>query len=306
MQNEYIKPNIELVKSFINNENVVNYSFRLENEKLTDEDDGIINFKNYKRASSNFDCDRCELTMSICCVLLQNADFVKEVLGYQGRQIRYIESDGNIVDVETDTINSLETELNKFVRNVIKRRFGNTWVDLYTSGCKIVDGQLKLNFYDENLRKQSVSNRDSWLVNNYEQLFDVKFITEEEKNCLTTFNLLADKVHTVGNFMIGPVGFNSSDKRAKSHCSDRFDIFMEKVLNNEDYCDWKQWFLKAKDILYIDGYFSAEFNDNTTSNDIIDLRSDNVEIWGDLICELIEKRSNNILQALKEVLKSVI
>ena len=47
----YCKPNIELVKKYINEKNPTMYSFRLENPKLKDNEIGIVNFKKYRKST---------------------------------------------------------------------------------------------------------------------------------------------------------------------------------------------------------------------------------------------------------------
>jgi hypothetical protein len=312
------QPNIELVKGFLEKEDAAMYNFRLqylELTKLNDKNIPIINFKYYKQEyrkaikNMKFDADCCELTMSIWCLLLKQAGF--KVLGYEGRIIKYKpaeekSSEAN-VEVETDTINSLERDLNKFVRKVVKRRFEKTWKDLYTSGSKIINGKLVKGIYDERYRETSEYNRDWWLIDNYEELFDERFLTASEIINLSALNELAKRVHTVGNFMIGPMGFNFADKKRAKCCKkfeDRLDKFMIKVLSCEDYEDWRQWFIQASPVLHIDGYFEHDkFCENTRVSDIKCLRNGDISEWSNQVCTLIENRSNIIIDRLKEIPK---
>jgi hypothetical protein len=296
------QPNIELVKEFLEKEDAAMYNFRLqylELTKLNDKNIPILNFKYYKqeyrkaRKNMKFDADCCELTMSIWCLLLKQAGF--KVLGYEGRIIKYKpaeEKSAEInVEVETDTINSLETDLNKFVRDVINRRFGKIWVDLYTSGSKIINGKLVKVIYDERYREESYYNRDWWLIDNYEELFDERFLTASEIINLSALNEFAKRVHTIGNFMIGPTGFNKA--KGCIEFEDRLDKFMIS------YKDWRQRFIQARPVLYIDEYF--ENNTFDTTSGLIDLRKGDISEWCRLICTLIEKRSNIIINELKKI-----
>lgn len=300
-EKEYCKPNIELVKKYINKKNPTMYSFRLENPELKDNEIGIVNFKKFRIDTSNFDCDRCELSMSIWCILLENSVFVKEVIGYVGRNIKYIDKDNNEIIVETDTMNSLGTELNRFIRKLIKKRFNTTWVNLYTSGTKIVDGNLVDNYYEDNLRKETERNRDLWFLDNYKELFDCKYMTADEIEELNIYNKMAQIMHTIGNFIIGPIGFNFSDRKAKSKNDDRFDLFMEKVLCDKEYEDWKQWFLTAKSVIFIDYYFKEGFNIDTKETDIICLREKKM-INIEFISKAILHRSEKIIDKLRDIL----
>lgn len=302
------QPNIELVKEFLEKENAAMYNFRLQNlelTKLNDKNIPILNFKYYKQEyrkaieDMKFDADCCELTMSIWCLLLKQAGF--KVLGYEGRIIKYKpaeEKSAEInVEVETDTINSLETDLNKFIRDVINRRFGKTWVDLYTSGSKIINGKLVKVIYDERYREKSKYNRDWWLIDNYEELFDERFLTASEIINLSALNEFAKRVHTIGNFMIGPTGFNKA--KGCIEFEDRLDKFMKKVLSCEKYADWKQWFIQASRVLYINGYFENTFIEDAT---VKCLRNGDISEWSKQVCTLIENRSNIIIDRLKKFL----
>lgn len=302
--NDYIKPSRELVYDFLyNNENPIKYSFRKENKKLSDDYEGVINFKLYRIDPTDFDCDRCELNMSIWCILLENMDKVKEVIGYKGRTIRYIDLNDNIVEVETDTINSLGTELNRFIREVILRKYDCSWVYLYSNGVKIEQGKKVYDYYDLNRRKQSEKNRDLWFIDNYKEIFKEDTLSEQETRKISAFNKLADTMHTIGNFMIGPVGFNYSDPLAKSHFQDRFDLFIKEVISNEDYEKWKEWFMQYEEILFISSYFenkSINWDDKTR---VINLRSGDVSNWEEIVNVIIEERSKIIVKMLKNIIK---
>jgi hypothetical protein len=302
------QPNIELVKEFLEKENAAMYNFRLQNlelTKLNDKNIPILNFKYYKQEyrkaieDMKFDADCCELTMSIWCLLLEQAGF--KVLGYEGRIIKYKPAEEKSaeanVEVETDTINSLERDLNKFVRKVVKRRFEKTWKDLYTSGSKIINGKLVKGIYDERYRETSEYNRDWWLIDNYEELFDERFLTASEIINLSALNEFAKRVHTIGNFMIGPTGFNKA--KGCIEFEDRLDKFMKKVLSCEKYADWKQWFIQASRVLYINGYFENTFIEDAT---VKCLRNGDISEWSKQVCTLIENRSNIIIDRLKKFL----
>jgi hypothetical protein len=289
------------------------YNFRLKNPELTnlnDKDIPILNFKYYKqeyRKNKKFDADCCELTMSIWCLLLEQADF--DVAGYCGREI-YEKKEDNSFELkavaETDTINSLETELNKFIRAVINRRFNTTWEYLYRNGKKIKNGELVQGDYNEKLMSKSELNRDKWLIENYEELFDENYLSESESKNLSALNEFAKRVHTVGNFMIGPTGFNFADKKRAKGCKkfeDRLDIFMEKVLSSKRYNDWRQWFIQASPVLHINEYFKNNAFDTTSG--LKSLRDGDISDWCKLVCTLIENRSNIIIDKLKEILNEI-
>lgn len=252
------KPNIEMVRAFVeggSDEQIAAYNFRNEYGPLQGRADGVVGFKHYKQASrrgSGFDCDCCELVMSICCLLLAAGKNVSEVIGYDGRSIHFVDSKGQPDIAETETINSFETQFNKYGRRMIESGYKNKWHHLYERGAGLVNGKVVEGIFPEEFRRRNEFNRDKWLLDYYPEIFSDTVLHR-------AYETLADSVHQIGNLMIGPDGFNARDSRAKGKClDDRFDLFFEKVNNQADYSDWKLWFDQYRDVNRLELYFKED------------------------------------------------
>ncbi|NOU99497.1 hypothetical protein [Paenibacillus planticolens] len=299
-----IKPNFKLVKQFVRGktlEEIVGYNFRNERESAIFTS-GIIGFKEYKIDSSKFDCDRTELTMSIWCLLLENGQNVREVLGYEGRKISYINKVGDLEHVETDTINSIETDLNIFIRKLLNSKFKKSWFDLYTHDYRIENGGLV-----PGIKKQMLSSndRDLWFIANYDEIINEEILTSVETEILQALIDWSNYIHTIGNFMIGPVGFNfkSSVPKAKSKCGkDQIDLFLENVKSDSTYTIWQKELSSYNDINMIDVYF--EGNKLTDWNEVAvkELRTGELAHWINNIVFLIQERGEMLAARLLTII----
>lgn len=287
---KYIQPDIELIKKYLmryTDFELSSYNFRKENTNLQKNSEGITGFKSYKidARKSGFDCDKTKLTMSIWCVLLGMGKNVREVIGYNGRTIKYIDISGNEIIVETDTINSLDTELNEYLRKLVQKYYNCSIYDLYSKGGLLTlnGSEVIYNFYPMDFRIQSLNNRDYWIINNYETLMYNSNLFVNEQKDLFSFNSFANLTHTLGNFMIGPLGFNCKSTNAKSKYSDRLDLFLEDILFNNKSKEWSDWFKSNLDVLFIDKYF-------TSSGSLLNLRHGEVSDWLNLLeCLILER-----------------
>lgn len=307
MNNQANIKNKELIKQFIigkSDEEIANYNFRSEYEKFSNVE-GILGFKQYKQAfrkGSKFDCDRCDLVMSIWCVLLELDENVKSVNGYAKREIEYIDVNERKISVETDTMNSLETELNVYIRNFIESKYEDKWGGLYLRGAGIEDGMVVEGVFPEKYRKSCEFNRDKWLIDFYPQIFNKEKLTDRENELLEAFERYSNLTHTIGNFMIGPVGFNYSDAKAKSKSSDRVDIFLGKVKELDEYRDWKNWFDVYMNSNLMDMYFVENLRGDWKKTELKDLREGTTIEWVNQINELIEDRGIKIVKRLRSFL----
>lgn len=232
--------NKEIVVGFLNKENAERYDFKLENDCLSDIENNLERLLVFKRKSTKVpDPDASELTMSIMCYLLEMHGY--NVSGYEGRHI-YL--DNNII-VETDTANSFIT----LYKGALMR-----YVPNYLELCN----ELGIN---------------GGFMQEYEKIFENRDKFSLKKNndkLLREFEEFAGLTHAIGNFIIGPKGFNAADRKSKSRLFssrswttfDRVDLFLRKVSEGNTYKEWEQWFEKNicstylnfyyKDIVYLD------------------------------------------------------
>ncbi len=310
-QNELKQPNEELVHTFIKDSGesaaiMASYLLRKEGiregkfDKKERELKGIKGFKTYKilcreahgnkrKNDKEFDCDCCELVMSIWCCLLKQQG--KTVLGYNKRTITYKNTDAEMEELmlETDTVHSVDTDLNNFIRAVINRKYGSKWCDLYEKGLGIENGVVVENKWPKEQRKCTEMNRDAWLLQNYNEIFDANTLTAEERKTLAAFDKFANATHTLGNIMLGPEGFNRA--KGLSGNKDRLDIFLQKTCNGEYGRNYSNWF--SSDIFLEVNHL--EQNDNFIGSA---LRAGKPVDWIPKTDEAIEKRGEKIAEDL--------
>lgn len=310
------RPNIEKIKQFVNGktiEEMANYNIRHECKELK-EIDGITGFKEYKirnkinrkaDRSINFDCDSCELIMSIWCMLLEETAIVKEVKGYQNRIIHYVDINGKEREVETDTINSLETSLNKFIREVIERKFGRKWHKLYENGYGIESGEIKPDLVPVEKRNQNDVNRDTWFVQYYDEILNEDTLTTAEIKTLEQLEIWSNSIHTIGDMMIGPVNFNIEKAKNINNDEDRLDLFFEKVKNNADFIEWREQFSSLMDMNHLDLYFIGDKFTSWESAALKNLRKNENYEWMKEINHLIYLRGLALSKRLKEMIDNL-
>lgn len=287
-----LKPiNYELVRERMMQEASVKYDFKKEFKPqegyydLVKEENPIKRFLKYKwnaQKSSKIDCDMTDLSMSIQCVLLQSRGII--VNGYIGRKIECIDNKtGEIYYVETDTINSLWTTYKREVINTIPE---------YKSKCK------KLGI------KGSLKNNLPTFIEHYEE-FDIANI---DNKLAEEFEKFAILTHSVGNFCIGPVGFNKakadlfSPKQVEKF--DRLDLFL-KSLHDKKISHCEEWFSNHIEDTFLKMYFDRiDYNEDKTVNLVTSdyIPFDTMDLIERLktINNLIEIRGKEIVDYLNE------
>ena len=214
---DLIKPNYDLVKEFLKKGNPKEYDFKLENDSLKGKTDGLIRELTFKKNPNGFDPDCSELCMSLQCVLLQAKGI--EVIGYNGRTI-IVFREGRYEILETDTINSFWT----LYKKALQTNIPNYWQICKKHNIK---GSLK-----DNLRI---------VIDNIGE-FD---IGKNNKDLAAEINRFACLTHSIGNFVVGPSGFNCQDEYSKANLHrnndwsnfDRIDLFLGSLMNSW-HQDW--------------------------------------------------------------------
>lgn len=298
---------VQVVQDFVSNhskDEIVTYNFRNE-RKDAFLIDGIKGFKEYKmnyEENKNFDADSSDLTMSIWCILLEHSQHVETVLGYEGRTIIFLDKDGKKGIVETDTINSFSTPFNAFFRDVMKSRFGNTWYHYYREGYGLKNGELIKGLFSEDKVAIMPMNRDQWMLDYYEELFNQDVLTKEQIDILQAYESFANWTHTIGNFMIGPKGFNW---RKNETSNDRLDVFLNNVGKHPEFAGWKKEFTTYMDVNFLGVYFEAGKFTNWEKSKLKNLRNGSEVEWIKQINEIIEKRGTAIADRLIEIAKNL-
>ena len=227
------QPNIELLRWFINLDNPSTYDFKLLNTCLKQCQNPLERELLFKRSSTRVpDPDSCELTMSIMCILLIKNGV--QVMGYKGRHI-YLSD--NII-VETDTANS-------FI-SIYKGALMNNVPNYYQLCDKYkITGSFMKEY------EKIYAHRDEFSLNGY------------NNELLEEFIIFAGLTHSIGNFIIGPKGFNAADSKSKSSFNknnwskfDRIDLFLERVSLGETYSEWEKWYSENCFSTYNDFFYS--------------------------------------------------
>ena len=77
------------------------------------------------------------------------------------------------------------------------------------------------------------------------KIFDKETLSDEENEKYLQFEVFSNLVHSLGNFVLGPKGFNCV--KGKKKFGDRMDLFFNGIKNNRNYIDWKDWFNNNQD-----------------------------------------------------------
>lgn len=281
--------NYELVKEFILKGDPLRYDFKYEyieqsrkkRYPLDEEDNPIKRFLIYKwmaKKSSEIDCDKTDLTMSIMSILLESKGL--EVEGYKGR---YIYLKNNAVScVETDTINSCWSIYKKMLISTIPDWKGLCKsVGIYSGSGLLSEKNLKI------------------MIDKYDQ-FNVKL-----EAGLTEF---ASLTHSIGNFCVGPVGFNTKKGQKKD---DRIDLYLKEIFDRNPKVydtEAEKWFNKENiEATFLDTYI-YNWEDNKDSS--LSLREyicvslgEKLEDRPVIVNDLIVNRGEKMINAIKEHLE---
>lgn len=295
MKNKFKSPNYDLVKEFINKEHPEDYDFKLENKVLKEEKDALLRELKFKKTPDGFDPDCSELSMSLQCVLLETYTKEKNIIvkGYYGRTI-VIFNNGKYEMLETDTINSFWT---------LYKRTLMTTVPEYNKKCNglHIKGSLK-----DNLEKVMDNIKEGGIL-------DIKHYNAELTDEINKFAYLN---HSIGNFMVGPSGFNCKDKYSKAKLYpptnkgwssfDRIDLFLSSLecLPRED---WYEWFSRNMYLLDMEMYFEnmklvsdeSEAINLRESKFINDLDEEDILKRIKKINELIKTRGKKMIERIR-------
>jgi hypothetical protein len=269
-QSDVEQPDIELVKRFLENQNPEMFDMKTQWIDINDPLERELYFR--RIISKVPDPDACELTMSIMCVLLKGNGF--NVLGYNGRHI-FLE-DGS--KIETDTANS--------------------FISLYKGALITYHPKYKQFLVDYGIEDSFVKNYKKI----YEHRDEISFETFD-RNLYELLCQYAALTHSIGNFVLGPIGFNCSDSKSKAKLYsakvwdsfDRMDLFLGKVASGETHDEWEKWYKVNMKKTYTD-YFYLELkygNDNEivlSESTLVDLGAKDLHVRIATINELIKRR----------------
>lgn len=284
---------LEFISAMCNDsaEMIAYYNFREQNEQLPIKV-GLKGFKTYKnkyRIDKKFDCDCCDLVMQIWCLIVKMAKNARNI-SYSGRVISYETEDGKHFKIETDTMNSLETSFNGFTRKIIEGKYKTSWADLYTKGKGVCGSEIINNKWTKT--DEDARNRDEWLLEYWDEIFNFEKETGEGKAYLQ-YEEFANLIHTLGNFLLGPEGFNCKSPNAKSKFADKICLFLPGIWNKQHSCqeclEWVQWFQDNQDILFLEDFCEggdifakgsfADLTEIETVNDLIRKRGIRIAKW---------------------------
>ena len=132
------------------------------------------------------------------------------------------------------------------------------------------------------------------------------------------FLRFAVNTHAIGNFIVGPIGFNCKEKysKAKIHsCRNwnlfyRPDLFLESLKTCEN-TDWRRWFEENMDKLYYSYFYETLVHNDEN----VDLERSKIICLGEengwinrikKINDLIEARGKEMIADLREVMEGQI
>lgn len=202
-----------------------------------------------------FDCDNTDHVKNICKkMLLHSKDISEEDIIFE-KYNRYIyfqdkESRESIV-LETDTMNSMATTFDEFMRRWLQKHYGKEWWN--STYVKVYN----LSKYD--FSNTGVIFRDIFFLNNIDEWIDkMKSNNEaEELRCIEQFNRFAKLTHTLGNFTLVPKGYNTGRvKRTKDYWDlTLLDLQEMKITNKYQDINY-QWYMKHIDLFKMDCWFN--------------------------------------------------
>ena len=282
---------IELVKEYLRKPDPANFDFKLLEKPYADISDELereLAYKGQQLRNKVPDPDCCKLTMVIMCLLLKKNGI--SVKGFEGRHIKL----NNDVTIETDTANS--------------------FISLYKGGLmQNIPGYSKL------CDKYEIKGGFT-LKENYEKIYahrDEFSLVGRNDELHILFKQFACLTHTIGNFIVGPEGFNCADKKSKKNLFsarswgnfDRIDKFLECVAMGKTYESWEKWFSKNcfstynnyfyKEIVYQKGKDAIDL----FQSKLIDLGNKDMIKRIKLINEIILLRGNAMVKDLREYME---
>lgn len=279
MRINYNKPNLNLIDEFLKNEKPELFDMKTQWISIENPLERELYFK--CRCCKVEDPDKCELVMSIMCVLLKGNGF--DVIGYRGRHI-ILQDDSKI---ETDTANS--------------------FISLY-KGALITLHPTYRCF----LKKYGIKGT---FMKAYEQIYEHRDEISFEKYDKELYDLLKEfalLTHSIGNFVLGPVGFNCADPKSKAKLYsarrwstfDRMDLFLSGVSAGNTYDEWKKWYSENMMSTYTNFFYTdrkkTEDKDVALSErELVDLGDENMHIRLKTINCLIKDRGAAMVNDLR-------
>lgn len=296
----------------------------------------IIEFKKYKilcrttdENTKISDCDMCDMVMYLWCLWLKNKGY--EIPKFSERIIT-VKKDDFSFEVETDTVNSLDTTLNNFLRSIKIDGVGKSLLVLYNQCKDLVfnnnsvtvqpfqaknptDVQAK-NPTDVKKKQNTDSQanmRDLWVIKNLNVIYEY---CQKQNNSapLLALNRWAELTHTFGNFMIGPKGFNS---KGFSHSNAKlpYNMFGDTTQNTkgesiEEFFRQLQQMDEYLKLEHMDIYFEGN-NSDIWKNPVkrlgyISKDENGKEKYNEIeriyaICNLIEQRNDLFYNDFKDI-----
>lgn len=234
------KPDYKLIEKFLELEEPHKHDFKLElrNEQLNEFYSPLERMLYFKRKCVGGDPDCCDLVMSIMCVLLDYNGIENE--GYEGRSIYLPTGEDKKNKIETDTAYSFIS----LYKGALQENLPNYWELCRKYG-------MKGSFTDAKVYEKFYAHRDEFSLRGYND------------SLLEQFDTFAYLTHSIGNFWVGPEGFNCKDPRSKASeykkvwdKFDRVDLFLDWVARGETYPEWEQWFGKNGFSTYTDFFYN--------------------------------------------------
>lgn len=192
------------IEDFLKNEEPIKYDFKNQIKDLDKEKNNIKKFLIYKSSNSN-ECDKSQLLFEI----------YHKIWGWplEGeKSYRLVDINGSKVLLGSDTMNSFwkiyEVILKKFYRNY-KDEFHEEIKNSKAKGKKLYE----------------------WLSSD-EKIEKVRNMMGSNDKIYNELNEFAKLTHTIGNFTLLPVGFNSI-KGTRWDVQDYFDLFLNKWKTGE-------------------------------------------------------------------------
>lgn len=302
------------------------YGKTLGEVKIKPEYEAIIEFKKYRilcrttdKNTKIDDCDMCEMVMYLWCLWLKNKGY--DNLEFSGRTIK-VKKDDFSLEIETDTVNSLDTILNNFLRSIIIKEDSTSLLKLYQNNKDLAinkNGELTLckGLLYTNMNDNNMDNRrDLWVIKNLNVIYEY---CQKQNNSalLLALNRWAELTHTFGNFMIGPKGFNS---KGFSHSNAKlpYNMFGDKVKGEsiEVFFRQLQSIKKQMDeylkLEHMDIYFEGN-NPDIWKNPVkrlgyVGKDENGEEKYNEIerinaICNLIEQRNDLFYDDFKDIVK---
>ena len=196
---------LSTIDDFLKNEDPIKYDFKNQIKELDKEDNNIKKFLIYKHSDSS-ECDKSQLLFEI----------YHKIWGWPlkgEKSYRLVDINGSKVLLGSDTMNSFWK-----IYEVILKKFYRSYQN---------------EFHNEKGKKTKAQGKKlyEWLSSD-EQIKKVKDMIGSNNKIYKELNEFAKLTHSIGNFTLLPVGFNSI-KGIRWDVQDYFDLFLNKWKTGE-------------------------------------------------------------------------